>query len=110
MIKTIVKQILLLAIIKKPANLSIKKRTVHWNSPNTGATNETGFTALPGGLRDESSTFGNLKQVGHWWSATEDDPEYENYGLTWELRYDSSSLKRSAHFYSVGLSVRCVRD
>ncbi|MDY0143450.1 MAG: FISUMP domain-containing protein [Bacteroidales bacterium] len=84
--------------------------TVHWNSPNTGATNETGFTALPGGLRDESSTFGNLKQVGHWWSATEDDPDYENYGLTWELRYDSSSLKRSAHFYSVGLSVRCVRD
>ncbi|MDD4148632.1 MAG: FISUMP domain-containing protein [Bacteroidales bacterium] len=84
--------------------------TTHWNSPNTGATNETGFTALPGGQRDESSTFGNLKQVGHWWSATEDDPEYENYGLTWELRYDSSSLERSAHFYSVGLSVRCVRD
>ncbi|MDY0216511.1 MAG: FISUMP domain-containing protein [Bacteroidales bacterium] len=84
--------------------------TTHWNTPNTGATNETGFTALPGGQRDESSYFRDLKQIGYWWSATEDDPEYENYGLTWELRYDSSSLERSAHFYSVGLSVRCVRD
>src|SRR5574344_393885 len=45
--------------------------TTHWNSPNTGATNETGFTALPGGYRNFSGTFLDIGNYGYWWSATE---------------------------------------
>jgi uncharacterized protein (TIGR02145 family) len=43
----------------------------HWNSPNEEATNETGFTALPGGFRDGSGKFGKSWYPGGWWSASE---------------------------------------
>lgn len=39
--------------------------TTHWNSPNTGATNETGFTALPGGFRYENGTYYAMKNYGN---------------------------------------------
>ena len=45
--------------------------TTHWASPNTGAVNETGFTALPGGYRVSSGSFSNLGNNGYWWSSTE---------------------------------------
>src|SRR5690554_4910948 len=45
--------------------------TTHWKSPNTGATNETGFTALPGGYRHLYGAFSNIGYDGYWWSATE---------------------------------------
>ncbi|MCB9001260.1 MAG: fibrobacter succinogenes major paralogous domain-containing protein [Bacteroidales bacterium] len=45
--------------------------TTHWASPNTGATNETGFTALPGGYRGRGGAFGGIGGYGYWWSATE---------------------------------------
>src|SRR5690554_4082552 len=45
--------------------------TTHWNTPNTGATNETGFTALPGGQRLSNGTFYFIGYDGCWWSATE---------------------------------------
>lgn len=47
--------------------------TSHWVSPNTGATNETGFTGLPGGYRHAISAFNYLGIIGDWWSATEND-------------------------------------
>ncbi len=43
--------------------------TDHWQSPNTGATNEKGFTALPGGYR-LSSLFNDIYLSGKWWSTT----------------------------------------
>lgn len=81
--------------------------TTHWTSPNTGATNETGFTALPGGYRLGNGTFGNVGQNGDWWSATELNATY-----AW-LRYISnylSSVSRSNSSKELGVSVRCVRD
>lgn len=45
--------------------------TAHWQSPNTGATNETGFTALPGGYRYDDGSFDGIGDGGFWWSATE---------------------------------------
>ena len=44
--------------------------TVHWNSPNSGATNETGFTALPGGGRSEDGAFAVVGDQGIFWSST----------------------------------------
>ena len=45
--------------------------TTHWVSPNTGATNESGFTGLPGGYRYYDGVFSNLGSVGVWWSSSE---------------------------------------
>ena len=80
--------------------------TAHWNSPNTGATNESGFTALPGGYRSGNGNFFNLGNNGYFWSAT----EYSTY-YAWsrELSYNYAQVYR---YYNKqhGFSVRCIRD
>lgn len=81
--------------------------TTHWASPNKGATNETGFTALPGGYRNPNGPFVSIGYLGYWWSATE-------YGAAdaWyrDMLYDFSHVYRSGHYKEAGISVRCVRD
>jgi uncharacterized protein (TIGR02145 family) len=81
--------------------------TTHWNSPNTGATNETGFTALPGGSRSSNGTFGNIGNSGYWWSTTEYNATY-----SWHLSisYNSSNVFIYSYKKVLGFSVRCVRD
>ncbi len=81
--------------------------TTHWNSPNTGATNETGFTALPGGSRSYLGTFDGIGSVGYWWSATEDHPLGAWYR---SMLYSVSGVGRSNLGKVVGCSVRCLRD
>ena len=80
----------------------------HWNSPNTGATNFSGFTALPGGRRNISgSSFLFLGYYGELWSSSEDSGT-----LAWlrDLYYNSDY----AHWYSgsktLGISVRCLKN
>ncbi|MBA7580412.1 hypothetical protein ES708_22303 [subsurface metagenome] len=82
--------------------------TTHWNSPNTGATNESGFSALPGGYRYTS--YGYFYYIGYycyWWSATE---YYPNHAGIRYLNYNYSSVYRFNYLKSYGFSVRCVRD
>ena len=82
--------------------------TVHWNSPNTGATNETGFTALPGGYRAESNIFSILGETGNWWSSTfynSDNAYYRSMSYVQSGVYRSDEGKNE-----YGLSVRCVRN
>jgi uncharacterized protein (TIGR02145 family) len=81
--------------------------TTHWSSPNTGATNETGFTALPGGYCSHYYSFEFIGNYGYWWSATEDSTYYAHiryvyYNYSDVLSYFSNNYK--------GFSVRCVRD
>lgn len=81
--------------------------TTHWHSPNTGATNEIGFTALPGGTRLSSGSVYGVGNHGRWWSAT------ENSGASaWrrKLFYDQAQVCRYWDDKSLGISVRCVRD
>ncbi len=81
--------------------------TTHWYSPNTGATNETGFTALPGGLRDYDGYFSSIGNFGHWWTATEDDSDFA-WGRY--VYYYTSDVGRYVYYKDHGFSVRCVRD
>jgi uncharacterized protein (TIGR02145 family) len=81
--------------------------TVHWNSPNTGATNETGFTALPGGLRYLDGAFINVESIGYWWSATEFS--IDNAWVR-DMSYTHGDVDRGCGSKEYGLSVRCVRD
>ena len=81
--------------------------TAHWNSPNTGATNETGFTALPGGDRYSDGTFISIGSNGYWLSATEDNT---NYAWGRSMSYNGSSAFRHSLNKVGGFSVRCLRD
>jgi uncharacterized protein (TIGR02145 family) len=81
--------------------------TTHWNSPNTGATNETGFTALPGGYRYTDGAFYDMETNGYWWSATEFNAALARYR---EMDFYSISVNRPTYFKELGVSVRCMRD
>jgi len=81
--------------------------TTYWNSPNTGATNESGFSALPGGYRWSDASFYGIRNNAFFWSATED----ANF-LAW-FRYLYSyngSVNRFSDYKSVGASVRCLKN
>lgn len=81
--------------------------TAHWNSPNTGASNESGFTGLPGGDRSTIGPFFNIGSNGFWWSSTESSGSNAWYrGLFNDNVYvDLFNLDKR-----FGISVRCVRD
>ncbi len=82
--------------------------TTHWNSPNDGATNESGFTALPGGNRlDTDGSFDDLGGHGLWWSSTEKGSTTAYYRI---LYYNNPNIGRSFPHKSRGFSVRCVKN
>jgi uncharacterized protein (TIGR02145 family) len=78
-----------------------------WQSPNTAATNESGFTGLPAGYSDNGGTFILIGYSGRWWSSSE-------YSTTsaWlrYLNYNNSNANRFGLNRNYGHSVRCVRD
>jgi uncharacterized protein (TIGR02145 family) len=79
----------------------------HWNSPNEGATNETGFTALPGGHRFKDGTvFVHMGSSGYWWTTT----EYFTYVYYWAMSADESNLFHYDAYKEFGYSVRCLKD
>ena len=78
----------------------------HWIRPNAGASNESGFTALPGGGRT-NGTFEDIGIAGGWWSSTAYDG-----GIAWcrELDDDQVLLITGYLSKSEGFSVRCIKD
>jgi len=92
---------------KLKATGTIEAGTGLWDAPNTGATNETGFTALPGGYRDTNGTFLSIGYSGFWWSATE---SYTNNAWYRGMRYDDSDVNGLHLDKELGFSVRCLRD
>ncbi len=82
--------------------------TEYWNSPNEGATNESGFSALPGGCRYfYSGYFYFMGFYGYWWSSTEaSSTSAWNRGLYCGY----SDVCRSYDYKRYGFSVRCLRD
>jgi uncharacterized protein (TIGR02145 family) len=83
------------------------KATINWNSPNTSATNSSGFTAFPGGYRYVNGSYYNVGIGGIWWSSTE-----SSSNLAWyrSLYYSGSNVYRISIANQSGFSVRCVRD
>jgi len=80
---------------------------MHWCSPNTGATNETGYQARPGGHRYIDGNFYDVGGIGYWWSATETEAD------TALSRYISCiycNLIGAIDREDLGFSVRCVKD
>lgn len=81
--------------------------SVHWLSPNSGATNSSGFTALAGGYRYYNGVYNSLKRYGYWWSSTEGSSAN---AYARDLCYSYSNLDRITSEKRSGASVRCVKD
>lgn len=81
---------------------------VHWLSPNTGATNSSGFFALPGGWRNSAfGYFTDIGNSGYWWSASESNSTNAMYR---RLFFDGATISRYSINKGNGYSVRCIRD
>lgn len=81
--------------------------TFHWRSPNTGATNSSRFTGLPGGMRDPVNDFMVIKENGLWWTATNYN-SIRAWGLY--LWYLFTGIDYNPVTKNYGLSVRCIKD
>jgi uncharacterized protein (TIGR02145 family) len=83
------------------------KGSILWPHPNTGATNESNFLALPGGYLLSNGAFYMIRYYGYWWSATE-------YGATKARSHYLFYLGRGVGTFDFdkkgGVSVRCVKD
>ena len=81
--------------------------TTHWSSPNTGASNESSFTALPSGFRSAvSGDFKSVGEVGGWWSATGNE---DAVGNGWSTYYLDTKVYHEG-YKRMGSAVRCVKD
>lgn len=80
----------------------------HWNDPNTGATNETIFTALPGGIRVYDGKFDKVGQIGFWWSSTTSEDINNSWGYS--MWYYASYNNRGSVRKNWGISVRCLKN
>ncbi len=77
-----------------------------WKSPNTGATNSSGWAGLPGGARYDNGLFQSMGFSGSWWSSTSQD------AIAWyrEMVFNFGGIARNFYVKRGGFSVRCVRD
>ncbi len=81
--------------------------TLFWFSPNTNATNESGFSGLPGGERASAGPFGAGGINGGWWSSTDLGVEgARGRGLD----YNGGGAFMINNYKKIGFSVRCLRD
>ncbi len=83
------------------------KSITGWMTPNLGATNVSGFSALPGGYRGTSGSFGSLTNLGYWWNSTD---SVNGGSFMRKLRYDNSNIYRASASKQTGFSVRCLKD
>ena len=77
--------------------------TGYWQDPNTGATNSSGFTALPGGLRSNLGNYAYKGYRAHFWSTNET-------GRYREVYHDAEDMRVERASRVTGMSVRCVKD
>jgi uncharacterized protein (TIGR02145 family) len=78
-----------------------------WLAPNTGATNASGFTGLPGGVRSIDQSFFDIGVLSTWWSMT-----VNNSSEAW-YRYlvtDLANINKNDGNFFLGFYVRCVKD
>ena len=93
--------------------------TTNWNSPNTGATNESNFTALPGGYRQDDVNASNLpsifigsQSVGWFWSSTiyNTNPSVIDNSYNYILSRLNTNNTRNYFSKKYGMSLRCIKD
>ena len=78
-----------------------------WSSPNTGVTNSSGFSGLPGGYRNNNAHYLNISFDGVWWSSAE---YVDSFAWNLNLVYGIANTHRDVNDKVCGFSVRCVKD
>jgi len=81
--------------------------SLHWSNPNTGATDDSHFTALPAGFSEPSGQFSDLGSSALLWSSTSASDYSAFYRI---LIYNSAQIGHHDYYKNRGLSVRCIRD
>lgn len=88
-------------LLKETGNL-------HWLSPNTGATNSSGFNALPAGMRSSSNGYySQLGNYAYFWTVT---PYSNNSSFYHSFLTNSAEVRSYNLLYGTGFSVRCIKD
>lgn len=82
--------------------------TQYWQSPNTGGTNESGFSGLPGGYRRGDGTFSTIGLNNYWWSSSEDNTSFAWYRYLYSTGGNVS--RNNGKVKLSGFSVRCLKD
>jgi uncharacterized protein (TIGR02145 family) len=80
--------------------------TINWQTPNVGATNSSGYTALPGGEYIDGSGYVEMRNEAHFWTSQENDAANAWYR---KLRYDSNAIFRNTAPKTNKKSIRCVK-
>jgi uncharacterized protein (TIGR02145 family) len=83
------------------------KDLTNWNLPNIGATNSSGFSALPGGVRGQNGPYNFIGGIGYWWTMSEKDAFDAWYR---RLDFSVSSVGRGNTNKHNGFNVRCIKD
>lgn len=78
----------------------------HWSAPNSNATNSSGFSALPGGVRDVLGNFSNIGSFGIWWSST---AHSSSLAGSRQLNWTDPSVTWLSYNKNSALSVRCIK-
>jgi uncharacterized protein (TIGR02145 family) len=86
---------------------ALKSTSGLWTSPNTGATNSSGFSALPGGYRYTYGTFANIGYNSCFWSSSESS---STLAVIRYLNYFNSDIFRGYDYKYGGFSARCTQD
>lgn len=87
----------------------------HWASPNAGASNESGWTGLPGGYRSSNGFFYHLSRFGFWWSSTEiainsNFPQRTAKAWGISLDYQSNECGIAGNNRKFGFLIRCIKN
>ena len=80
----------------------------NWDIPNKGATNESGFNALPGGRRYSShNTFSGMREFGYWWTSTS-----KSVGIATMkyMSYDNTAILDDEFPQTTACSIRCIKN
>lgn len=86
-----------------------EKGNKHWQKPNKDASNDSGFTGIPGGIRNLEGRFIKIGLGANWWSSSE---ENEDITRAWfrSLTYNYGSSGSGTANKVMGYSVRCIKD
>ena len=100
------------SVLRHNSGFEKESGTTHWKSPNVGATNDNGFTALPGGSRSFTGTFDYIRESAYFWSSTPagDFSGNPSGGYLIGLSYDVDYGWDGGIDQKYGFSIRCVRD
>jgi uncharacterized protein (TIGR02145 family) len=88
----------------------LKERdTAHWNYPNYNATNFSGFTALPGGLRHNTGGYQFMNESGYWWTSTQGTAN-PSFAYNVKMSYADAVVLQYESNQRGGFSIRCLKN